>query len=79
MPLQPNDILHYRVDVRIRLTEAAFAAIENWRRSQERIPCRSEAVRQLVEEALGRASHHCARKSAVSASTIIRPAVSPAP
>jgi hypothetical protein len=77
MPVQQNGILQPRVDVRIRLTEAAFAAIENWRRSQERIPCRSEAVRQLVEEALGRTPHHCARKSAVSGGTIMTPAISP--
>ena len=58
MSPQQNEIVHPRVDVRIRLTEAAFAAIENWRRSQERIPCRSEAVRQLVERALGVAEQH---------------------
>jgi hypothetical protein len=64
MPLQQNEMLQPRVDVRIRLTEAAFAAIENWRRSQERIPCRSEAVRQLVEQALGATDQH--RRSAGS-------------
>jgi hypothetical protein len=42
-------------DVRLKLNGPIFLAIENWRRSQERIPCRSEAVRQLVEQALAAA------------------------
>jgi hypothetical protein len=45
-------------DVRLKLNGPIFLAIENWRRSQKKIPCRSEAIRQLVERALGAAEQH---------------------
>jgi hypothetical protein len=49
---QRDEIAPTCVDIRIRLTGSAFAAIENWRRSQNRIPCRSKAIIQLVQQAL---------------------------
>ena len=38
--------------VRLELEGPIFTSIENWRRSQSKIPSRSEAVRQLVERGL---------------------------
>ena len=38
--------------VQVRLSGAAFTSLENWRRSQQKIPARSEALRFLVERAL---------------------------
>jgi hypothetical protein len=37
--------------VLIRLSDQTFDWIENWRRSQPKIPSRSEAIRQLLERA----------------------------
>jgi hypothetical protein len=39
--------------VQLRLKGETFALIENWRRGQTKIPSRAEAIRQLVEQALG--------------------------
>jgi hypothetical protein len=47
-------------DVRLKLQGPIFAAIENWRRSQAKIPCRSEAIRQLVTKALTKPNAHAA-------------------
>ena len=38
--------------VQVRLKGPTFASLENWRRAQDKIPARSEALRQLVEKAL---------------------------
>ena len=38
--------------VQVRLSGAALTSLENWRRSQQKIPARSEALRILVERAL---------------------------
>src|SRR6202011_5102579 len=43
---------HERASPRCRTPEQAIL-IENWRRSQPKIPSRSEAVRQILEQALG--------------------------
>jgi hypothetical protein len=40
-------------DVRLQLEGPLFISIENWRRAQRKIPSRAEAIRQLVEQALG--------------------------
>jgi hypothetical protein len=40
-------------DGQVRLTGPIFLSVENWRRSQSKIPSRSEAIRQLLEKALG--------------------------
>jgi len=37
--------------VQVRLTGAEFDSLENWRRAQEKIPPRSEAIRRLVRPA----------------------------
>jgi hypothetical protein len=42
-----------RGDVRLQLEGPLFTSIENWRRAQHKIPSRAEAIRQLVEQALG--------------------------
>lgn len=44
--------------VQLRLKHGTFALIENWRRSQAKIPSRSEAIRQLVERALATPEDH---------------------
>jgi hypothetical protein len=38
--------------VQVRLKGRLYLALENWRRSQEEIPPRAEALRQLLEQAL---------------------------
>jgi hypothetical protein len=40
--------------VQVRLSGATFTSLENWRRSQQKIPARSEALRILVERALAK-------------------------
>jgi hypothetical protein len=45
-------------DVRLKLNGPIFVAVENWRRSQQKIPCRSDAIRQLVQQGLGDAERH---------------------
>jgi hypothetical protein len=40
--------------VQLRLSGDTFISLENWRRSQPKIPARSEAVRRLVEIALNK-------------------------
>lgn len=39
--------------VRFQLEGPIFAQIENWRRSQPKIPSRPDAIRQLLQRALG--------------------------
>jgi len=38
--------------VQVRLQGQLYRALENWRRSQPKIPARSEALRELLERAL---------------------------
>lgn len=38
--------------VRLPLTGSIFTLVENWRRSQPKIPSRNEAVRLLLRQAL---------------------------
>jgi hypothetical protein len=49
--------------VQLRLKGNTFVLIENWRRSQPKIPSRSEAVRQLLERALNQADMQVERRS----------------
>ena len=46
VPLEPG------AAVQVRLYGPVFISLENWRRSQPKIPARSEALRMLVERAL---------------------------
>jgi hypothetical protein len=39
--------------VRFDLTGSIFTQIEDWRRSQPKIPSRPEAIRELLKKALG--------------------------
>jgi hypothetical protein len=39
--------------VRLPLEGPIFALVEDWRRSQPKIPARSEALRMLIQRALG--------------------------
>jgi hypothetical protein len=38
--------------VQVRLRGALYAALNDWRRSQPKIPSQAEALRQLLERAL---------------------------
>ena len=38
--------------VQVRIGGELWKLVENWRRSQDKIPRRSEAVRTLIEQAL---------------------------
>ena len=38
--------------VRLQLNGHLFVLLENWRRSQPKIPSRAEAIRKLIEQAL---------------------------
>jgi metal-responsive CopG/Arc/MetJ family transcriptional regulator len=42
------------VAIQVRIEAQLFHQLENWRRSQAAIPPRSQAIRQLIEEALRR-------------------------
>jgi hypothetical protein len=53
--------------VQLRLKGETFVLVENWRRSQSKIPSRSEAVRQLLERALGQAEPDANAASATGA------------
>jgi hypothetical protein len=39
--------------VQLRLRSDTLVQVENWRRSQAKIPSRAEAIRKLIERALG--------------------------
>jgi hypothetical protein len=41
--------------VRFQLEGPIFAQIEDWRRSQPKIPSRPDAIRELLKRALGKA------------------------
>ena len=47
-----------RAAVRLDLTDPLLTDIENWRRSQEKIPSRTDAIRQLVKRALEESEQH---------------------
>jgi hypothetical protein len=36
--------------VQVRLTGAEFDSLENWRRAQDKIPPRSEAIREAIRQ-----------------------------
>jgi len=42
----------------VRLNGAIFELVEDWRRRQPKILSRSEAIRQLLEQALDQAQRH---------------------
>jgi hypothetical protein len=44
--------------VQLRLKAETLTSVENWRRSQAKIPSRAAAIRQLVERALGDPDRH---------------------
>ena len=47
-----NDDSVQRATVRFQLEGPIFAQIEDWRRMQEKIPSRPDAIRELVKRAL---------------------------
>ena len=49
-----------RAAVRLDLTNPLLTDIENWRRSQEKIPSRTDAVRELLKRALKESEHAAA-------------------
>jgi metal-responsive CopG/Arc/MetJ family transcriptional regulator len=51
--------------VQLRLG-SLFDLVENWRRSQAKIPPRSEAIRELVRRAIEADQQHAASRSTVS-------------
>jgi hypothetical protein len=50
--------------VRLALEGPIFALVEDWRRSQSKIPSRNEAIRLLLRRALERPPEKEARKRA---------------
>jgi hypothetical protein len=50
--MQDDRLAQPTAAVRLRLEGPIFALVENWRRSHEKIPSRSEALRLLIELAL---------------------------
>lgn len=53
--------------VQVRLRGELYGALENWRRSQPKIPARSEALRRLIEIALAAKTNvPCGRREASS-------------
>jgi hypothetical protein len=46
LQMQPNP--ESGAAVQVRLTGSEFASLENWRRSQKKIPPRSEAIREAI-------------------------------
>jgi hypothetical protein len=38
--------------IQVRLAGPLYRALENWRRSRPKIPARSQALRELLEQAL---------------------------
>jgi hypothetical protein len=43
--------------VQVRLSGAEFDSLENWRRAQEKIPPRSEAIREAIRRLVRAADH----------------------
>ena len=52
-----------RGSVRLELEGPIFVSIENWRRSQPKIPSRAEAIRLLVARGLGERDQRGALKA----------------
>ena len=50
--MQDDHLAQPTAAVRLRLEGPIFALVENWRRSHEKIPSLSEALRLLIELAL---------------------------
>jgi hypothetical protein len=50
--MRDNTSVQPSAAVRIELEGPTFEQVEEWRRSQSKIPSRSEAVRRLLESAL---------------------------
>ena len=48
------DPLQHGTPVQVRLQKSLFDAIEGWRRQQETIPSRPEAIRRLLRQAVAR-------------------------
>ena len=55
---------HASAAVRLLLQGGTFASVENWRRSQSKIPSRSKAVRELLERALSSLSANNTKQTA---------------
>jgi hypothetical protein len=49
----PDKQVQERAAVRLQLQGSILVSVENFRRSQPKIPSRSEAIRQLLDRALG--------------------------
>jgi hypothetical protein len=50
--------------IQVRVSGPLFERLENWRRSQSKIPARSEALRSLIEQALASDAAPAADKGA---------------
>jgi hypothetical protein len=50
--------MHETAAVRLQLEGPIFALVEDWRRSQPKIPSRNEAIRLLLRRALERSSEN---------------------
>jgi hypothetical protein len=50
MRLQMHSTLETGAAVQVRLTGSEFTSLENWRRSQKKIPPRSEAIREAIRQ-----------------------------
>lgn len=50
---RPAGVKH-KHPIQIRASDEFVAAIDDWRRQQPDLPSRSEAIRRLVEKALGK-------------------------
>jgi hypothetical protein len=57
--------------VQLRLKAETFTSVENWRRSQPKIPSRAEAIRQLIERALGEHEQRAVARSTQEAARTI--------
>ena len=83
--MHDNGLVQPSADVRLHLVGPIFAQVEDWRRSQPRIPSRAEAVRLLVECALAGPDAprppECGRQlsgpSRVAMNSVLRPPSSP--
>jgi hypothetical protein len=53
-----DDTMQPNAAVRFQLEGAIFTQIEDWRRSQPKIPSRPDAIRELLKRALGSAGGH---------------------
>jgi hypothetical protein len=51
----------YAAAVRLQLEGPLFTSVEDWRRSQKKIPSRNEAIRLLIRRALERSDSNCDR------------------